>query len=195
MSAMKLTFDIEEADRLQRKIGQVSQDTNRLYMQFKGQAGNWSGIPLGSSLQQAQVLLNELTVEAERLEDLIRTAAKGVQNVQEENSQRANQLMQQFSVLGVLFGRLDGSAAAGRIGIPALAQTAVMKLITSVSILSGRDELSRDPAVQKLQGVMKTSAIGSLAWFAAQIKLAEIYEARNQIAKAQTAYGVYQAFG
>ncbi|WP_156123802.1 hypothetical protein [Paenibacillus sp. FSL R7-0273] len=42
---------------------------------------------------------------------------------------------------------------------------------------------------------MKISAIGSLAWFTAQIKLAEIYEARNQIAKAQTAYGVYQAFG
>ncbi|OMF83749.1 hypothetical protein BK144_31270, partial [Paenibacillus sp. FSL R7-0273] len=64
-----------------------------------------------------------------------------------------------------------------------------------MSILSGRDELSRDPAVQKLEEVMKISAIGSLAWFTAQIKLAEIYEARNQIAKAQTAYGVYQAFG
>ncbi|AIQ46226.1 hypothetical protein R70723_10290 [Paenibacillus sp. FSL R7-0273] len=64
-----------------------------------------------------------------------------------------------------------------------------------MSILFGRDELSCEAAVQKLQGVMKTSVIGSVDWFAAQIKLAEIYEARNQIAKAQTAYGVYQAFG
>ncbi|MEK3987510.1 hypothetical protein MHB77_29700 [Paenibacillus sp. FSL K6-3166] len=63
MPAKKLTFNVEEVERLQTKIRQVSQDTNRLYLQLKGQASNWSGIPLGSNQVQAQIIINELTVE------------------------------------------------------------------------------------------------------------------------------------
>jgi uncharacterized protein (UPF0335 family) len=40
MPAKKLTFNVDEVERLQTKIKQVSQDTNRLYLQLKGQASN-----------------------------------------------------------------------------------------------------------------------------------------------------------
>ncbi|WNS43702.1 hypothetical protein [Paenibacillus sp. MMS20-IR301] len=190
-----MIFSAEEAGRLRTKIGQVSQDTNRLYLQFRGQAGSWSGLPLGSYLLQAQVLINELTTEAEKLEDLIRIAVQGVQKVQEENKRQADQLTQQFTALGGLLSRLGGSPITGRAAFPASALTAVMKLITSVATISGKDELSRDPAMQKLEVTLKASTFGSIDWFTAQLKLTGICEARNQIAKAQTAYSVYQAFG
>lgn len=35
MASAKLIFDTEQVRRLQTKIGQVSQDTNRLYLQMK----------------------------------------------------------------------------------------------------------------------------------------------------------------
>ncbi|WP_313636997.1 hypothetical protein [Paenibacillus sp.] len=65
MASTKLIFNADEVQRLRTKIGQVSQDTNRLYLQLRGQANSWGGIPLGQNLLQAQVLINELTVEAE----------------------------------------------------------------------------------------------------------------------------------
>ncbi|WP_200905978.1 hypothetical protein [Paenibacillus sp. IHB B 3415] len=71
MSSAKLIFNTDEVQRLQTKIGQVSQDTNRLYLQLKGQASGWGGIPMGGHLVKAQVLINELTVEAEKLEDIM----------------------------------------------------------------------------------------------------------------------------
>ncbi|OMD42770.1 hypothetical protein BSK51_30700, partial [Paenibacillus odorifer] len=61
--------------------------------------------------------------------------------------------------------------------------------------LMGRDELNSDPLVQKLQTTVKNSGLGTIDSITAQSKLKDIYQARDQIAKAQTAYKVYQAFG
>ncbi|WP_313636999.1 hypothetical protein [Paenibacillus sp.] len=195
MASTKLTFNVDEVERLQTKIRQVSQDTNRLYLQLKGQASNWSGIPLGSNQVQAQIIINELTVEAEKLEDIIRGAIKGVQGAQDENKRQANQLFQQLGVLGGMFERFGGGSAIGKSSIPTTAQKAVTNLITSVATLMGWDELSRDPMVQKLQATVKNSGLGTIDSIAAQSKLKDIYLARDQIAKAQTAYKVYQTFG
>ncbi|OMD84207.1 hypothetical protein BSK67_30020, partial [Paenibacillus odorifer] len=85
MALDKMVFKEDEVERLQTKIRLVSQDTNRLYLQLRGQTNNWGGIPLGSDLIRAQMLINELTVEAEKLEDIIRGAIKGVQGAQDEN--------------------------------------------------------------------------------------------------------------
>ncbi|MEK4290004.1 MULTISPECIES: hypothetical protein [unclassified Paenibacillus] len=49
--------------------------------------------------------------------------------------------------------------------------------------------------VQKLQATVKKSGLGTIDSIAAQSKLKDIYLARDQIAKAQTVYEVYQAFG
>ncbi|WP_268794634.1 hypothetical protein [Paenibacillus sp. IHB B 3415] len=38
MASTKLIFNENEVQRLQTRIGQVSQDTNRLYLQLKGQS-------------------------------------------------------------------------------------------------------------------------------------------------------------
>jgi hypothetical protein len=195
MPAKKLTFNVDEVERLQTKIRQVSQDTNRLYLQLKGQASNWSGIPLGSNQVQAQIIINELTVEAEKLEDIIRGAIKGVQGAQDENKRQANQLFQQLGVLGGMFERFGGGSAIGKSSTPTTAQKAVTNLITSVATLMGWDELSRDPMVQKLQATVKNAGLGTIDSIAAQSKLKDIYLARDQIAKAQTAYKVYQTFG
>ncbi|MRN56046.1 HNH endonuclease [Paenibacillus monticola] len=195
MSSKQLIFKEDEVERLRTKIGLLSQDTNHLYLQLKGQASNWNGIPLGNDLQQAQVLLNELTVEAEKLEDVIRGALKGVKGLQEENRRAASQLGQQWSALGGLFGNLGGNGNGGRIPIPTFAQKAATNLIHTVAGLLGWDELNQDPRVQQLQGIIKQIGIGTVEKIAAQSTLQDIFEARDQIAKAQTAFGVYQAFG
>ncbi|MEK3752357.1 hypothetical protein NYE25_29665 [Paenibacillus sp. FSL E2-8871] len=49
MALDKMVFKEDEVERLQTKMRQVSQDTNRLYLQLRGQTNNWGGIPLGSS--------------------------------------------------------------------------------------------------------------------------------------------------
>ncbi|MEK3964570.1 hypothetical protein [Paenibacillus sp. FSL H7-0323] len=195
MALDKMVFKEDEVERLQTKIRLVSQDTNKLYLQLRGQTNNWGGIPLGSDLIRAQTLINELTVEAEKLEDIIRLALKGVQGAQDENKRQANQLFQQFSTLGGMFGKLGGGSASGQFPIPTYAQKMVTKLITSVAALMGRDELNSDPLVQKLQTTVKNSGPGTVDSIAAHSKLKDIYQARDQIAKAQTAYKVYQAFG
>ncbi|WP_019914667.1 hypothetical protein [Paenibacillus sp. HW567] len=195
MPSTKLIFNADEVERLRTKIGQVSQDTNLLYMQLKGQANNWGGIPLGQDLVQAQVLINELTVEAEKLEDIIRQAVKGVQGLQEENKRQASQLTQQFSLFTGMFGSFGGSGSQGRFSVPPFAQKAATKLISTIATLMGRDELDKDPAVEKLRDILQKSGFGTIEGIAAQSKLNDIYEARNLIAKAQTAYEVYQAFG
>jgi hypothetical protein len=46
LSSTKLIFNQDEVGRLQAKIGQVSQDTNQLYLQLKGQSASWGGILL-----------------------------------------------------------------------------------------------------------------------------------------------------
>ncbi|WP_019912129.1 hypothetical protein [Paenibacillus sp. HW567] len=195
MVSTKLVFNADEVQRLQTKISQVSQDTNLLYMQLKGQVNNWGGIPLGQDLVQAQVLINELTVEAEKLEDIIRQAVKGVEGLQEENKRQAGQLTQQFSLFAGMFGSFGGSGGQGRFSIPTVAQKAVTKLISSIAALTGRDELNSDPVVRNLRDILQKSGLGTIEGIAAQSKLNDIYEARNLIAKTQTAYEVYQAFG
>ncbi|MDH6373847.1 hypothetical protein M2444_005690 [Paenibacillus sp. PastF-3] len=195
MALDKMVFKEDEVERLQTKIKLVSQDTNRLYLQLRGQTNNWGGIPLGSDLIRAQTLINELTVEAEKLEDIIRLAVKGVQGAQDENKRQANQLFQQLGTLGGMFGKLGGGSASGQFPIPTYAQKMVTKLITSIASLMGRDELNSDPLVQKLQTTVKNSGLGTIDSIAAHSKLKDIYQARDQIAKAQTAYKVYQAFG
>ncbi|WP_256715768.1 hypothetical protein [Paenibacillus odorifer] len=195
MALDKMVFKEDEVERLQTKIRLVSQDTNRLYLQLRGQTNNWGGIPLGSDLIRAQTLINELTVEAEKLEDIIRLALKGVQGAQDENKRQANQLFQQLGTLGGMFGKLGGGNASGQFPIPTYAQKMVTNLITSVAALMGRDELNSDPLVQKLQTTVKNSGLGTIDSFAAHSKLKDIYQARDQIAKAQTAYKVYQVFG
>jgi hypothetical protein len=131
LSSAKLIFNVDEVQRLRTKIGQVSQDTNRLYLQLKGQASGWGGIPMGDHLVKAQVLINELTVEAEKLEDVIRTALKGVEGLQEENKQKANELAQKFSLFAGMFGSFRAQSIAGQTGIPTAAKKAASHLITS----------------------------------------------------------------
>ncbi|WP_209443726.1 CdiA family toxin C-terminal domain-containing protein, partial [Paenibacillus camerounensis] len=120
---------------------------------------------------------------------------RGVQGVQAENKRQADQLSRQLGVLAGLFGIAGSGDPFRPVSIPTLAQKAVTSFIRTLSILSGRDELSRDPAVQKLRGIIQQSGLASIEGLSAQVKLKEIYEAREQIAKAQTAYEVYQTFG
>ncbi|MEK5031076.1 hypothetical protein MKY96_06525 [Paenibacillus sp. FSL R7-0302] len=195
MASTKLVFNEDEVRRLQTKIGQVSQDTNRLYLQLKGQSSSWGGIPMGDHLVKAQVLINELTVEAEKLEDIIRVALRGVSELQEENKRQADRLTGQFSLLLAAFGSLGLQPAAGRFSIPEFVQRSATNLITSIAALSGKDELSRDPVVQQLRKVIQTSGLLTVESIAAQSKLNDIFAARNEIAKAQMAFKVYQAFG
>ncbi|MEI2394660.1 hypothetical protein [Paenibacillus phytohabitans] len=195
MASTKLIFNEGEVQRLQTKIGQVSQDTNRLYLQLKGQSSGWGGIPMGDHLVKAQVMINELTAEAEKLEDIIRTALKGVAGLQEENKRQADKLNQQFNLLAGAFGSFGTSNAAGRVSIPAFVQKSVAYLITSVTVLLGRDELNNDPAVQKLRNIIQTSGLLTVEGIAALSKLKDIFAAREGIAKAQMAFKVYEAFG
>ncbi|WP_339310603.1 hypothetical protein [Paenibacillus sp. FSL M7-0896] len=195
MASTKLVFNEDEVRRLQTKIGQVSQDTNRLYLQLKGQSSGWGGIPMGDHMIKAQVLINELTVEAEKLEDIIRVALRGVSDLQEENKRQADKLAGQFSLLLAAFGSFGLQLATGRFSIPESVQRSATNLITSIAALSGKDELSRDPVVQQLRNVIQTSGLLTVESIAAQSKLNDIFAARNQIAKAQMAFKVYQAFG
>ncbi|MEI2395757.1 EndoU domain-containing protein [Paenibacillus phytohabitans] len=195
MSSRKLIFNGDEVQRLQTRIGHLSQDTNRLYLQLKGQSSGWDGIPLGDRLVKAQVMINELTVEAEKLEDIIRTALKGVAGLQEENKRQADKLTQQFSLLAGAFGSFGTSNTAGRVSIPAFVQRSVLHLITSVTVLLGKDELNNDPAVQKLRNIIQTSGLLTVESIAALSKLKDIFTARDGIAKAQMAFKVYEAFG
>jgi predicted hydrocarbon binding protein len=195
MASTKLIFNEDEVQRLQTKIGQVSQDTNRLYLQLKGQASGWGGIPMGDHLVKAQVLINELTVEAEKLEDVIRTALKGVEGLREENKQKANELAQKFSLFAGMFGSFRAQSIAGQTAIPTAAKKAASNLITSFATLSGRDELDSDPAVKQLRMSIQTSGLGTIEGIAAQSKLKDIFAARDEIAKAQMAFKVYEAFG
>ena len=195
MSSTKLLFNADEVQRLRTKISQVSQDTNQLYLQLKGQASSWGGIPMNAHLVKAQVMINELTVEAEKLEDVIRTALKGVEGLQEANKQKTNQLTQRFSLFAGMFGSFRAQTLAGRTIIPNGAQKAASNLITSFAALPGRDELDSDPAVEKLRNIIKTTSFGSVENIAAQSKLKDIYAARDQIAKSQLAYKIYEQFG
>ncbi|WP_405115288.1 hypothetical protein MHH28_12390 [Paenibacillus sp. FSL K6-1217] len=195
MASTKLVFNEDEVRRLQTKIGQVSQDTNRLYLQLKGQSSSWGGIPMGDHLVKAQVLINELTVEAEKLEDIIRVALRGVSELQEENKRQADKLTGQFNLLFAAFGSLGLQPATGRFSIPEFVQRSATNLITSIAALFGKDELSSDPAVQQLRNVIQTSGLLTVESIAAQSKLNDIFAAQNQIAKAQMAFKVYQAFG
>ncbi|MEK4330656.1 hypothetical protein MKX70_32905 [Paenibacillus sp. FSL R7-0312] len=195
MATTKLLFNVDEVERLRTKIGLVSQDTNRLHLQFKGKASDWGGIPLGQELLKAQVLIKELTSEAEKLEDLIRSAVQGVQSVQAENKRQAGQLSQQLGILAGLFGSAGSRGSFGPLSIPFLAQKAVTSLIRTLTILSAKDEWSSDPVVQKLRGMIQQSGLVSIDGLAAEMKLKEIYEAREQIGKSQIAYEVYKTFG
>ncbi|MEK3683772.1 deaminase domain-containing protein [Paenibacillus sp. FSL R10-2736] len=195
MSSRKLIFNGDEVQRLQTRVGQVSQDTNRLYLQLKGQSSGWDGIPLGDRLVKAQVMINELTVEAEKLEDIIRVALKGITGLQEENKRQADKLTQQFSLLAGAFGSIGTSNTAGGVSIPAIVQKSVSHLITSVTVLLGKDELNNDPAVQKLRNIIQTSGLLTVEGIAALSKLKDIFAARDGIAKAQMAFKVYEAFG
>ncbi|WP_445669782.1 hypothetical protein [Paenibacillus sp. FSL R10-2199] len=140
-------------------------------------------------------MINELTVEAEKLEDIIRTALKGVAGLQEENKRQADKLTQQFSLLAGVFGSFGTQGPAGRISIPAIVQKSVAYLITSVTVLLGKDELNNDPAVQKLRNIIQTSGLLTVEGIAALSKLKDIFAARDGIAKAQMAFKVYEAFG
>ncbi|MEK4517368.1 deaminase domain-containing protein [Paenibacillus sp. FSL H8-0122] len=195
MASAKLIFDTEQVRRLQTKIGQVSQDTNRLYLQMKGQAGSWSGIPVGDQLMKAQMLMNELTAEAEKLEDIIRTALKGVEGLQAENARNADLWAQQFSAFAGMLGNYGTQEVVGQTPIPPFAQKVVTNLIHSFAFLPGRDELDSDPAVKQLGLTIQTSGPGSLGAIAAESKLQDIFTAWDQIAKAQMAYKVYESFG
>ncbi|AIQ31182.1 hypothetical protein P40081_25690 [Paenibacillus sp. FSL P4-0081] len=195
LSSRKLIFNGDEVQRLQTRIGHLSQDTNRLYLQLKGQSSGWDGIPLGDRLVKAQVMINELTVEAEKLEDIIRVALKGVTGLQEENKRQADKLTQQFSLLAGAFGSFGTQGPAGRISIPAIVQKSVAYLIISVTVLLGKDELNNDPAVQKLRNIIQTSGLLTVESIAALSKLKNIFAARDGIAKAQMAFKVYEAFG
>ncbi|MEK3878893.1 hypothetical protein [Paenibacillus sp. FSL M7-0420] len=195
MASTKLVFNEDEVRRLQTKIGQVSQDTNRLYLQLKGQSSSWGGIPMGDHLVKAQVLINELTVEAEKLEDIIRIALRGVSELQEENKRETDKLTGQFTLLLAAFGSLGLQPTAGRVSIPEFVQRSATNLIASIAALSGKDELSRDPVVKQLRSVIQTSGLLTVESIAAQSKLNDIFAARNEIAKAQMAFKVYQAFG
>ncbi|MEK5032372.1 hypothetical protein MKY96_13050 [Paenibacillus sp. FSL R7-0302] len=150
---------------------------------------------MGDHLVKAQVLINELTVEAEKLEDIIRVALRGVSELQEENKREADKLTGQFNFLLAAFGSLGLQPAAGRFSIPEIVQRSATNLITSIAALSGKDELSRDPVVQQLRNVIQTSGLLTVESIAAQSKLNDIFAARNEIAKAQMAFKVYQAFG
>ncbi|MEK4516245.1 hypothetical protein NSS64_13260 [Paenibacillus sp. FSL H8-0122] len=150
---------------------------------------------MGDHLVKAQVLINELTVEAEKLEDIIRVALRGVSELQEENKRQADRLMGQFNLLFAAFGSLGLQPSAGRVSIPEFVQRSATNLITSIAALSGKDELSRDPVVQQLRNVIQTSGLLTVESIAAQSKLNDIFAARNEIAKAQMAFKVYQAFG
>ncbi|MEK3877605.1 hypothetical protein [Paenibacillus sp. FSL M7-0420] len=150
---------------------------------------------MGDHLVKAQVLINELTVEAEKLEDIIRVALRGVSELQEENKREADKLTGQFNLLLAAFGSLGLQPAAGRFSIPEFVQRSATNLITSIAALSGKDELSRDPVVQQLRKVIQTSGLLTVESIAAQSKLNDIFAARNEIAKAQMAFKVYQAFG
>ncbi|MEK3876425.1 deaminase domain-containing protein [Paenibacillus sp. FSL M7-0420] len=195
MASAKLIFDTDQVRRLQTKIGQVSQDTNRLYLQLKGQSSGWSGIPVGDHLMKAQVLINELTVEAEKLEDIIRTALRGVEGLQEENTRNAAQLTQQFSLFAGMLGRDGAQEVGGRSSIPPFVQNAATNLIRSFAVLPGRDELDSDPAVRQLRLTLQASGPGSLGAITAESKLKDIFTARDQIAQAQMAFKVYESFG
>ncbi|MFD2880877.1 hypothetical protein ACFTAO_40985 [Paenibacillus rhizoplanae] len=113
MASTKLVFNEDEVRRLQSKIGQVSQETNRLYLQLKGQSSSWGGIPMGDQMVRAQVLINELTVEAEKLEDIIRVALRGVSELQEENKRQADKLTGQFNLFARSLRKL-GTATSRR---------------------------------------------------------------------------------
>ncbi len=141
------------------------------------------------------MLINELTVEAEKLEDIICQAVQGVQGLQEENKRQASQLNQQFSLFTGMLGSFGGNGSQGRFSISAFGQKAATKLISSIAALTGWDQLDSDPMVRNLREILQKSGLGTIEGIAAQSKLNDIYEARNLIAKAQTAYEVYQVFG
>ncbi|KHL92920.1 hypothetical protein QW71_26385 [Paenibacillus sp. IHB B 3415] len=141
------------------------------------------------------MLINELTVEAEKLEDIIRAALKGVEGLQEENKQKANELTQRFSLFAGMFGSFGTQSIAGQTAIPTATQKAAANLITSFAALLGRDELDSDPAVKQLRVVIQTAGLGTVEAIAAQSKLNDIFAARDQIAKAQLAFKVYETFG
>ncbi|KHL92918.1 hypothetical protein QW71_26375, partial [Paenibacillus sp. IHB B 3415] len=141
------------------------------------------------------MLINELTVEAEKLEDIIRAALKGVEGLQEENKQKANELTQRFSLFAGMFGSFGTQSLAGQTAIPTAAQKAAANLITSFAALLGRDELDSDPAVKQLRVIIQTVGLGTVEAIAAQSKLNDIFAARDQIAKAQLAFKVYETFG
>ncbi|KHL92922.1 hypothetical protein QW71_26395 [Paenibacillus sp. IHB B 3415] len=67
MASTKLIFNTDEVQRLRTKIGQVSQDTNRLYLQLKGQASGWGGIPMGGHFQDQeagdQIVFRQINIQ------------------------------------------------------------------------------------------------------------------------------------
>ncbi|MEK3752364.1 hypothetical protein NYE25_29700 [Paenibacillus sp. FSL E2-8871] len=59
------------------------------------------------------MLINELTVEAEKLDDFLWSTVQGVQDVQDENKRQASQWGQQFSLFEGRFGSFGGNASQG----------------------------------------------------------------------------------
>ncbi|WP_256701906.1 HNH/ENDO VII family nuclease [Paenibacillus sp. P3E] len=112
-----------------------------------------------------------------------------------KTGKRQTQLTQWFSLFAGMFASFRTQTFAGRYTIPTAAQKAAANLITSFAALGGRDELDSDPAVEKLRNTIQTSRLGTVENIAAQSKLKDIFAARDQIAKAQWAYKIYEEFG
>lgn len=193
--AKSIVFATDQVERLRGNIKLLGEDTNLLRQQLNGQAVSWSSVPLGGEVQRALQLAQQLTGDAEKLEEVIRGAVSGVQQLEQTNKAAANRLGQPLSGLSGMFGLLPG-APPWRYTIPLPARRASTNLIQQLTGLPIQDELNQDPVVQKLQRTVNEPGVFLTPdKLKAQLTLSAIFAARNQIAKSQTAFGVYQAFG
>lgn len=195
MSGKQIIFKPDEVENLRRALKRISEDTLDLNRRFRGQSGSWGSIPIGGQVSHAQWLLAQLSEKSDKLEYSLKNIINKAEQLQNENRQASQQWGQMLTGLTSLFGFLGGQSNGGSSAFPPAIIQMVTRLIDCVSPFMGRDGLKEDPVVKKLELQLKQGNLPSDKRKEIEQKLSDIFAARNEIAKAQTAYSIYKSYG
>ncbi|WP_245850665.1 DNA/RNA non-specific endonuclease [Paenibacillus herberti] len=195
MSGANVKMDLADVERLRQRFTAIGQDAMRLMQQVNGAAWEWEQIPTVREAGRAVRVAKELTAEAEELADFARRMMRGVERLQNENRLKMN--------LTFTVGKTWNPFGFGAYKQPIIGygqvslrmQQAAKMGISSVRPMPLMDAFQQDPVILGLKRIAASPNMTPEDRAAARSELERILKLREDIGKAQTAYGMYKAYG
>ncbi|WP_176444840.1 peptidoglycan-binding domain-containing protein [Paenibacillus herberti] len=195
MSGANVKMDLADVERLRQRFTAIGQDAMRLMQQVNGAAWEWEQLPTVREAGRAVRMAKELTAEAEELADFARRMMRGVERLQNENRLKMN--------LTFTVGKTWNPFGFGAYKQPVIGygevnlrmQQAAKMGISSVKPMPLMDAFQQDPVILGLKRIVASPNMTPEDRAAARSELERVLKLREDIGKAQTAYGMYKAYG